>query len=870
MKKLRSMSKLNGVAKSSGKPAEKNQKRRSAKAHLPKERGRDLPGEAGLPRTAKPDTFAERALAAALDAHLHGDLALAERLYRAQLAGGQHDNPMVWTNLGQLLRRRQCHEEALHCYRQAVRLAGAPPAAWFNLGNALLDTGKLTEAEDALQQALAQDPDLFAASMQLARCLARQNRLEEALSRYLSLANHAPGDHSIWLEAGNVQRNLGDPLAAAASYRKAIQCAPDRWGAHASLVRVLEESAAAECAVDLGESNKRKTDDEVNTAYRQALALAPDPWAVHLLIGRARLDRGDMHGALTAFQGQDSHGASPPAARIEAGNVLMCLGRTVEAHREFTLAAGAKEEAILVRLAEVLFPHNLWAEALAVLEQAVRIDPSNAYAYFNLAQGQARSWQMEAALRNLAQAKSLSQDIPDTSPLEALICDKLGDSESAFRIYQRLAAQDDGGASYSSSAAYASLYVESMTAEQVADHHRALFASWALPPAARATAFRGFANAREPECRLRIAYVTADLHHQHPVNIFMQPLLARHDPSGFDVTIYYGGRAYDAQTRQARAHAQHWREVAAMTDESLHRVIREDGIDILIDLAGHTGGNRARLFAQRAAPVQISFLGYPHSTFVPEMDWLIGDPVVTPEGSEHLCSERLLRLPHAVFCFHPEENYPLPAFRADGPIVFGSFNNINKVTRRSLRLWADIMQRLPSSRLLLKAPSFRDALAQRRFRDLMAAHGIDGERVELRGPTGMSDMMAEYADIDIALDPVQYNGGTTTLQALWMGVPVVTLQGVSFVQRMTASFLAQIGRTTWIAQDDAGYVEAAVRLAQDRQALMAEKTGLRARMMASPLWDIDLYARNFEACLRHAWQVYCSTGGMDGLDDMGE
>lgn len=848
------MSNLDGVSDATGKMAEQEGQAREGNI-------RSRVNGASLATLEGPG---DEAVTIALAAHLRGDLSLAERLYREQLESDHRDNPMVWTNLGQLLRHRQCHEEALQCYRQAVGLPGAPAAAWFNLGNALLDAGKLPEAESALRQALALDAGMVPAMMQLARCLSRLARREEALPLYLTLAARAPGDHSIWLEAGNVQRNLGDPAAAAQSYRKAIACAPDRWGAHASLARALEEAQTAACKGQLSEQEALDMAEAAQEALQRAVALAPDAWAVQLLIGRSRRDRGDMAGALDAFQGNGGSGEPPPEACIEAGNALMCLGRIEEAHQWFSQAAHSEQEAVLVRLADVLFPHNLWAEALAVLEKAVQLNPGNAYAYFNLAQGQARSWHMEAALRNIEQARSLLPEIPGLQALEASIHDKLGDSENALRIYRELAAQDGDNPAYRSSSAYCALYAEDMTPEQAADHHRALFAPWALPPAERAAIFGGFSNAREAGRRLRIGYITADLHHQHPVNIFMQPLLARHDPAAFHVTIYYGGRAYDEQTRKAKTLAHRWREVAAMTDENLRRTILLDEIDILIDLAGHTGGNRARLFAHRAAPVQISFLGYPHSSFLPEMDWLIGDPVVTSPDKEHLYSERILRLPHAVFCYWPEEDYPLPEFQRNGAIVFGSFNNINKVTPRCLRLWARIMEKLPSSRLLLKAPSFRDPLARRRFSDLLAANGIAGDRVELRGPTGLAEMMAEYADIDIALDPVQYNGGTTTLQALWMGVPVVTLQGAGFVQRMTASFLTQIDHADWIAQDEEGYVAAAMRLAEDRDKLNSIKAGLRNRMLASPLSDIARYARDFEAALRSAWRVYCRDGGMGG------
>lgn len=578
------------------------------------------------------------------------------------------------------------------------------------------------------------------------------------------------------------------------------------------------------------------------------------------MIGRARMERGDMEGALAAFQATQQGDAPRLGGFIDIGNALMCLGRTDEAMQAFMQAATAEDEATLVRLADVLFPHNLWAQAVQVLQRAVQLYPDNAYAYLNLAQGQLRSWLLDAALHNLDRAQELQPDINGVLPMRASIFDKLGDSESALRVYRELIAQEGPSSRYRGSAAYCSLYSESMTPMQISDYHRELFASWEIPAQQRAEHRARFSNVKDARRRLRIAYMTADMHHQHPVNIFMQPVLAHHDASAVEVTLYYGGRAYDEQTRRAKALVHRWRDIAGMTDERVGKLVAEDEIDILVDLAGHTGTNRMQLLARRLAPVQVTFLGYPHSTGVPEIDWMIGDPVVTPEGSEALCSERILRLPDFVFCYSPLEQYPLPKFNRSGPIVFGSFNNINKVTERTIRLWSKVIGAVPGSRLLLKAPSFSDELAMKRYRELFAAHGVGADRLELRGPTGLTEMMAEYADVDIALDPVLYNGGTTSVQALWMGVPIVTLMGGNFAQRMGASALKQLGREEWIAADEDGYIAIAAGLASDRKRLKAEKAGLRARMQASPLSDIVSYTRHLEAALRQAWVDYCEPG----------
>jgi predicted O-linked N-acetylglucosamine transferase (SPINDLY family) len=323
--------------------------------------------------------------------------------------------------------------------------------------------------------------------------------------------------------------------------------------------------------------------------------------------------------------------------------------------------------------------------------------------------------------------------------------------------------------------------------------------------------------------------------------------------------MYFTGVSYDEQTQLAKRRVARWVEATSWNDSQLSRRIEEDGIDILLDLSGHTSMQRMSLFGHRAAPVQATFLGYPGSTGVPNIDWLIADKVVAPEGSEGLFSERLMRLPHSVFCFAPETDYPYPDYgqaHAQRPLTFGSFNNVPKLTPHTVKLWAAVLHEVPDSRLLLKAPSFKDEGAIEAFAQRFQTEGIARERLEFRGPVGLTDMMAEYADVDIAVDTVPYNGGTTSLQALWMGVPVVVKAGGNFVSRMGASFMSAAGLNDWVAETDADYVRIASSMARDRQALLTLKRGLRERLQAAPAWDIDQYTRDFEAALRQMWLAH--------------
>ena len=451
---------------------------------------------------------------------------------------------------------------------------------------------------------------------------------------------------------------------------------------------------------------------------------------------------------------------------------------------------------------------------------------------------------MDEAEQVLQQAEALGP-VPGARSMRASIAGRQGDADTALRLYRELAAGSGEQGKFASSSAMSSLYSDQLKAQEVADLHRALFA----PLGQGARLRESFVRSPLAGRRIKLGLVSADFHHQHPVNIFMQPILRELDRTRFEVFLYFTGVSYDEQTRLAQQRVAHWIEATTLNDTQLAKRIDADGIDLLLDLAGHTGQQRMGLFAKRAAPVQATYLGYPGSTGVPNMDWVLGDEVVTPVGSDSLCSERIARLPGTVFCFAPEVEYPYPAFAdavAERPLTFGSFNNVPKLTPRTLRLWSQILKAVPDSRLLLKAPSFSDGGAVRLFGERLQQLGIDLARVEFRGPTGLTDMMAEYAEVDIALDPVPYNGGTTSLQALWMGVPVVTQRGHNFVSRMGASFMTAADLPEWVAEDDAGYVRVAVQMAQDRAALLALKRGLRKRLKARRGWNVLAHTRAME------------------------
>ena len=820
--------------------------------------GAEVPAAAAPPQPSARSPLAQAA-AAALDggrrAAPPADLSDEAQL-RAALQQTP-DDPVLWSNLGRALRQRKETDEAIECYRKATASPLAPAPVWFNLANALMDKGKFEDALAACEGAIERDASMLPAHLQRARCLVKLDRLEAARDAYAKLLRIDEKDFSAWLELGNVCRKLGNPERAAECYELAAECRPGDHRGHLAAARALGSMGAH---------------DKAAIYYHKAVVAcggkATGLAELHHQMGRFRLDDGDVPRALESLR-QASMAArlagdamdleAACEIRTDLADALMRLGLMDNAHGVMQQASAAQSEATLVRLAQTAFRFNQWEGALAVLRRNVELHPESSLAYFNLAHMLAECSMLEEALVQLGRAEALAKEpLAGATSLRGAIAGRTGDADRALELYKQAAAGTEADR-MRSSAAMSSLYSDTLTPMQVAQLHRELFASLGQGARPRAS----FANPRTRDRPLRVGLVTADFHHQHPVNIFMQPVLARWDHARFPLTTYFCGVSHDDQTTLARQRSDVWREVTHATAGQLARQVEDDAIDILFDLAGHTGQQRIAMFARRMAPVQATFLGYPGSTGAPNMDWIIGDPVVTPPEADDLCSERVWRLPHTVFCYSPEADYPFPTLGAEAarrPLTFASFNNIAKLTPHSVGLWARILQAVPGSRLMLKAPSFGDALAQQRYREMFARLGVDPARLLFRGATPLYDMMGEYGDVDIALDPVPYNGGTTTLQAMWQGVPVVVKAGGHFVSRMGASFMTSAGLPEWVASDDDSYVDIARRMAADRGALLELKRGLRQRQLDRPGWDIDGYAVDFMRALEGMWAQWCEAG----------
>ena len=372
-----------------------------------------------------------------------------------------------------------------------------------------------------------------------------------------------------------------------------------------------------------------------------------------------------------------------------------------------------------------------------------------------------------------------------------------------------------------------------------------------------------YANVREAARRLKIGYVSPDFR-GHSVAYFVEPLLKGHDRQAVEVFCYAEVTRPDTVTAHLQGLVDHWLVTVGLSDEELAERIRADGIDILVDLAGHTANNRLRVFARKPAPVQVTWLGYPNTTGLEAIDYRLVDAVTDPVGeADAWASETLVRLEGGFLCYGGLKDAPeptVPPCLKTGTVTFGSFNNPAKVSAATFDAWATLLSRLPQARLLLKGKPFADAATRALFLARLGERGVAAERVELVAwLPGTAAHLALYHRVDIALDPFPYNGTTTTCEALWMGVPVVTLRGDRHAGRVGASLLSQIGLTDLIANSVEEYVEIALALARNPGRLDDLRRALRPRMAASPLCDGRAFARKMEAAFRTMWQVWCET-----------
>jgi protein O-GlcNAc transferase len=580
---------------------------------------------------------------------------------------------------------------------------------------------------------------------------------------------------------------------------------------------------------NLGTAYKARKDfDSAITCYRKALQLNPDFADAHNNLGSVLQEKMDIDKAILCYQ---------EALGLDAQN----------ADAYFNLGTAFKVKGEMDK-------------AMACYGKALEFNPKFFEAYNNIGVDYKERGQLKEALSYFMKVLELNPMFFEAyNNIGSILIDqgKLREAEMYFRRALQLKPDFSGcfsnlllGMNYSSAYDARTVYLEHLNFGK-------RFAE------SLSQAIRPHTNERTSERHLRIGYVSPDFR-RHSVDFFLEPVLASHDRERFDVFCYSDVLTPDEVTQHIRELPLTWRDIACMSDEQVEDVVRSDAVDILVDLAGHTADNRMLLFARKPAPIQISWIGYPNTTGLRTMDYRIVDERTDPSGiADPFYTEKLIRMPVSFLCYQPEKDCPdaapSPSLET-GNVTFGSFNTVSKIDIATVRLWSRILKKVTDSRLLLKAKSLFDEGTREYLGASFRGQGISGERLVFMHHTASHrEHLGLYRKVDVALDTFPYNGTTTTCEALWMGVPVITLAGDRHASRVGTSLLTNVGLPELVAQTGDEYVDIAARLADDVERLQFLHRNLRQMMENSPLMRPAQFTADLEKCYRQMWQAWCNS-----------
>jgi predicted O-linked N-acetylglucosamine transferase (SPINDLY family) len=684
--------------------------------------------------------------------------------------------------------------------------------------------GHLQEAEQRYRGILRDSPTHPTAWYLLGIACQVQGKLDQAVASYEQALRSRPDFPEVLTNLGVAYAATGRITDAIRCYRRAAQNNPGFSRAHNNLGLALAEQGTLAEAV---------------AAFREALRLEPQFSEAHYNLGKMLQQQGLLAEAIACYRRALELQPDFAQANNNLGLALRAQGRL--------------DEAIpFLRRAAQLQPDS--ADANYNLAAALHeLHPESVDGYNGLAIALASRGRLDEATACLQKALALAPDRADLLSNLGGVRREQGLLEEALRCLEKASQLSPSSGAVHSNLLVCRNYDQSADPSALLAEHR----HWADRHASRLPPLP-HANSRDPERTLRVGYSSPDFC-RHPVASFLEPIIEQHDPDQFQVYCYAEGHDSDSVTErfQARAHA--WRRTAGLSDQQVADRIRADGIDLLIDLAGHTANNRLPVFGRKPAPVQITYLGYPNTSGLTTIDYRLTDAIADPPDEPVCHTEELVRLPRG-FCYKPPDYSPevgsIPAL-GSGRITFGSTHHLAKLNGRVLDLWCDLLKALPSARLLLVRHTLRGSVRDH-FHQQLARRGIEPERFELRGIERNAKYLEHYGAIDITLDAFPWSGHTTACESLWMGVPVITLYGERCAGRMAASALTGLGLTDWIADSRERFIEIGKRAASDLEGLARLRSDLRARMAASALCDAKSFTGSLEKTYRDLWRRWCS------------
>ena len=563
------------------------------------------------------------------------------------------------------------------------------------------------------------------------------------------------------------------------------------------------------------------------------------------------------HGALTSGPTPATRTVVPEmiGALVQQGIALQRAQRYSEAEAAYrgVLQAAPNHSVALENLGILALGRNCSKDAIALLKRATLFAPERATAHYNLGLAYVAGCYFEAAKDSFLRAVELNPAFVNAYNNLGNVHIYLGNPEAAIPLHARATELAPNDATLHSSYLISLHLDRSSSADDLFAQHQA----WAARHAEKYyPTSKRFENSLDPERPLKLGFVSPRFNGQI-AGQFLRPVFSALDRDRFLIYCYSNTRQTDAHTEELRVQTFSWNDIQTLDDSEAAHKIEEDGIDILIDLAGHTPNNRLLIFARRPAPLQVAWLDYFDTTGLATMDYILSDPITTPSGTLQRFAETVLHLPIRLFWSPPKFVPDVVRRSSTSQLRLGSFNRLDKINADTIKLWAKIIRATGAS-LLLKNRAFCSAELCKGTLSQFAAHGVKAGEIELRGPSPYQQLLCEYGDIDIALDTHPYSGGMTSADALWMGVPIITLAGESMISRQTAAMLHCVGLDSFVAENPARYLEIAVRSARDRDKLSEIRSRLRAAVRTSALGNAAIFTEAFANCLRAIWRRWCA------------
>jgi protein O-GlcNAc transferase len=678
-----------------------------------------------------------------------------------------------------------------------------------------------------------------------------RGNLQEAQSIYQQIVAVQPTHADALHLLGVIHRRTGNPTAGIELMQRALAINPGCENANYNLGNALRDQG--------------RSDDAV-AAYRRSIAFNQNLLQSYHNLGRLLKAQGQLEQASAAFAQADalaaaSHSASVP--RPDLGMEWYNLGNSLREQKRYAEAINAYQKAVAhhpelaeahCNLGNALVEEKRMDAAISAYNESLRVNPNLPQTHHNLAKVLYDQGRLDEAMRANAKALSLRPDYLSAYRNLANNLFESGQLDEAIALYQQGDFDTESRAKVAGDFIYTIHSHPAYDARAIADETRRWNEQYAKPLMAYS---QPHTNDRDSDRPLRIGYVSPDFRH-HVVGQNLVPLFREHDHQTFEIFCYSDASRPDAQTRRFQQWADHWSNTEDLSDEQLASLVRKDQVDILVDLALYTG-KRLLVFARKPAPVQVTFAGYPGSTGLTAIDYRLSDAYLDPVGvDESIYSEKTIRLPHSFWCYDPDDCVhipvgPLPA-NESGLITFGCLNNFCKINKTILDLWAKVLQCVPGSRLLLLA---KQGAHRQRTIDYLATQNIEPHRIEFLSYGSRQTYLRYFHRVDVSLDSFPYNGHTTSLDSLWMAVPVVTLVGQTPVARAGWCQLSNLGLTQLAAQTPEEFVSVAVELANDLPRLKELRSTLRQRMERSPLMNAITFTRDIEAAYRVMWQRWC-------------